>query len=139
MAWDIQVDSLTGDLMFSPIRDLAGVAGSDLLKQRISLRCKIPQGSWIYGDDSLGSTLHLTHNTPALGQPESVRGAISDALAPMSDEIQVTSIDVFKTEQNQLQAEILFHPVITEPDVPTVDDPSFPPDVDAISINIPSD
>lgn len=136
MAWDMQLEGATGDLVFSPARDFAGVSGEEILRQRISIRCKIPRGTYLYDETGqLGSTLHLIPRSPSAGQVQGAEAAVLEALAPMSDEINIISVDVMKTEDNKLQVDVNFTPVLSDPDVPIYD---IPPDadVDAVSVTV---
>ena len=139
MAWDFRLDNSTGDLVFSPSRDIAGVDSVGLLRQRVSIRCKIPRGTYMYDeDDSLGSELHLVPRSPSLAQVEDAKAAVATALEPMSSEINVTSVLAEKTENNQLQVTVAFTHVLTDYDIPTID-ANTAPDVDAVSVVIPQD
>jgi hypothetical protein len=139
MAWDMQLEGETGDLVFSPSRDIAGVSGEGLLRQRVSLRCKILKDSYIYDEDgSLGSILHLVPRSPSAAQIEDAKGAVISALGPMSGEISVTNVDITVTSLNQLQVNIEFVPIMTDTDIPTID-PSSNPEFDAISVTVTQD
>jgi phage gp46-like protein len=139
MAWDLQIENTTGDLVFSPSHDLAGVYGEGLLRQRVSMRCKVPRGSYLYDyDGDFGSDLYLVSRSPSLAQAGVARAAIMDALQPMADEIHIDDIDISVTDQNQLQASILFSTIKTDADNPVID-PSTDVDVDAISVDIVQD
>lgn len=135
MAWDMQLESVTGDLVFSPARDYAGVSGEEILRQRISIRCKIPRGTYLYDETGqLGSTLHLIPRSPSVGQLHAAEAAVMEALAPMSDEINIINVEVRKTEDNKLQIDVNFQPVLSDPDVPIYETSS--PDVDAVSVTL---
>jgi hypothetical protein len=139
VAWDIELEAETSDLVFSPARDIAGVSGEQILRQRISIRCKIPRATYMYDvDGNLGSTLHLVPRISTPAQLEAAQGAVMEALEPMSDEINIISVDTVKTEDNTLQVSVNFEPVRTDPDVPTIDD-TLLSEVDAISVTIKPD
>jgi hypothetical protein len=76
--------------------------------------------------------------SPSLAQAGVARAAIMDALQPMADEIHIDDIDISVTDQNQLQASILFSTIKTDADNPVID-PSTDVDVDAISVDIVQD
>jgi hypothetical protein len=136
MAWDIQVENETGDLVFTPSHDYAGVEAEALLRQRVSLRCKIPRDTYMYaGEDQLGSTLYQVPRNPSQAQEEDAYAAVTDALSPMSSEIDVQTIQLSKTDNNSLQVEIGFVPILTDPDVPTIDNAALP-DSDSVSVAI---
>jgi len=136
MAWDIQLESETGDLVFSPARDYAGVSGEQILRQRISIRCKIPKGTYMYDvDGTLGSTLHLVPRASSEIQLQNAQAAVMDALAPMSDEIDVQDVQVEKKPNNTLQVNVVFQPVTTDPDVPTIDSTRLA-ETDTTSVNV---
>jgi len=136
VAWDLQLEGATGDLVFSPAHDYAGVSGEEILRQRISIRCKIPRGTYLYDETGqLGSTLHLIPRSPSVGQIQGAEAAVMEALAPMSDEINIISVDVEKTEDNKLQVNVNFTPVLSDPDVP-IFDTTPDADVDAVSVTV---
>lgn len=139
MAWDIQLESMTGDLVFSPAHDIAGVGGEALLRQRVSMRCKVPRGTYLYDTDGdFGSQLHLVPRSPSPAQIEEARNAVNEALEPMRDEISIRDIVIGVTELNQLQVDVVFSAISTDPDVPTLD-PSNDPQFDAITVTVPQD
>jgi hypothetical protein len=138
LAWDIQIENEVGDIVFTPAHDIAGVGGEALLRQRVSMRCKIPRGTYLYDTDGdLGSDLHLVPRSPSPAQQEMARAAITEALEPMRDEIVIRDIEITVTEQNQLQVNVVFSPISTDADVPTIDTSSD--DIDAISVTIPQE
>jgi len=139
VAWDMQLEGETGDLVFSPARDIAGVSGEEILRQRISIRCKIPRGTYLYDETGqLGSNLHLIPRSPSVGQVQAVEAAVVEALTPMADEINVISVDVAKTEDNKLQVDVNFSPVLSDPDVP-IYDTSTVADTDVVGVTIPQE
>lgn len=136
--WDLQIENEVGDLVFTPAHDLAGVGGQALLRQRVSIRCKIPRGTYLYDiDGDLGSTLHLVPRSPSPAQMAEAREAVNTALEPMSDEITVDDVSFSFTDNDQLQINILFSPHATDPDVPTIDDSTEPGY--AISVTVPQE
>lgn len=136
MAWDIQQEGVTGDIVFSPARDIAGVDSDGLLKQRIIMRCKVPRGTYLYDlDGDFGSTLYV--RAPGF-QPNAVKDAVMEALMPMTDEIQIQSVDVTQDTLNmKIQVIVNFTPISTDPDIPTINtgEESF----DSISVTVPQD
>ena len=135
MAWDIQLESVTSDLVFSSASDIAGVSGEEIFRQRISIRCKIPRGTYLYDETgTLGSNLHLVPRSPSLAQMQEARAAVIEALSPMSDEITVIDVTAEKTEENTLQVNVNFQPVLNDPDIPIYDT-----EIDSISVTIPQE
>jgi hypothetical protein len=63
---------------------------------------------------------------------------VVEALQPMSDEIDIIDIKIEKTENNAMQVNVDFTPVLTDPDVPTINSDAAP-EIDAISVTIPQD
>jgi len=61
-----------------------------------------------------------------------------EALMPMTDEIQIQSVDVTQDTLNmKIQVIVNFTPISTDPDIPTIDtgEESF----DSISVTVPQD
>jgi hypothetical protein len=108
MAYDFALDPATGDFLFGPTRDVIGVTGPELDSQRISIRCKIPRGTFVYDEEgTLGSFLHLIPRNPPssqLGLAENyVREALEDA-----DGISVEDVSVSADSYGMLNADIKF-------------------------------
>lgn len=83
MAYDVALHP-SGDWLFGPSRDIQGVTGPELDRQRIIVRCKIPRGSFVYdADDSLGSRLHEVTRFPGGGDLSAVRAYVTEALEGM--------------------------------------------------------
>jgi hypothetical protein len=100
--WDLALDGESGDILFSPTRDLLGATGDGLTRQRILLRCKIPRGSWQYDDDkTLGSRLNTISRFPSSRQINEAPGIVREALEPM-DDIVLNDVQVSTTDKNQL-------------------------------------
>lgn len=97
MAFDLALSD-TNDLIFGPTRDLLGVTGVELDKQRIQVRCKIPRGSFIYDDDGqLGSNLILVPRNPGTMQLRVAESYVHEALDDMEG-ISVQSVDASVSE-----------------------------------------
>lgn len=108
MSWDIALDPDTGDFMFSPTRDLIGVSGPELDRQRIIIRSKIPRGSFMYDESrTLGSYLHLIARNPTPSQVSDAKTYILEALND-ADGISVQSVDMEVNNAGQLIARISF-------------------------------
>lgn len=106
MAWDLALDSLTGDLVFGPTLDLLGVSGPELDVQRIIVRTKIPRGSFVYDEDkTLGSNLHLVSRNP--NRVEEARSYIMEALAE-ADGISVDEVLISLDDFGQMVADVKF-------------------------------
>jgi hypothetical protein len=118
--FDVAISS-DGDLIISGNRDLAGIDGTNLIEQRMRLRCRIPRGEWVYDDDRrLGSKLHtILGSDPAKAIPE-IQVFINEALRGMEDatiqEIQVNQ------EGRQLTAIIAYEPVVPSDEIKTIEE-----------------
>lgn len=127
MAFDLAL-SHAHDLIFGPSRDLLGVTGVELDKQRIQVRCKIPRGSFIYDEGGeLGSNLILVPRSPGTMQLRLAESYAHEALddmegisiqsvtASMTDE--GIAIDVKFTQDSPLDADARLEDVNSEDDV----------------------
>lgn len=95
MAFDLQVDLSSGDLVFDAKRDLAGVEAENLIKQRIHTRLTIERGTFIYDrTGTLGSRLFSMLGIGIPRNSDSLRMLIEEALQPM-DDINIQSVEVF--------------------------------------------
>jgi len=102
MAWDLGLDPATGDFIFGANRDLMGVSGEDLDRQRISVRVKIPLGTFAYDEtELLGSRLHSALRLPMERGLAEIPKLIEEALAPMSD-IQIRDVLVEMDEEGKI-------------------------------------
>lgn len=137
MPWDIQQEGETGDVVFTPTHDLAGISSEGLLKQRVIMRCRVRRGTWLYDlDGNFGSNLLQVTRSPSRSQIDATRAAVIEALEPMSDEIKIHSVDVVKKDESAIQVTVNFSAISTDPDVPTVESLSTV-EFDAISVTIP--
>lgn len=93
MAYDLAL-SENGDLIFSAIRDLQGIAGVGQINQRIRTRLKIPLSTWVYDDDgNLGSQLYtLSTMNPNEAQVRT-EAYVRESLRQM-DDISVDSVEL---------------------------------------------
>jgi len=107
MPWDLAISNLD-DLVFSPSRDWMTVTGIDLLHQRILLRLKMKRGSWIFDETKeLGSNLDLALR---MNQPDAIAeidSLIAEALDPISDEIEITNVEVVPTPRNERSVDVV--------------------------------
>lgn len=115
MAWDLALDGGSGDFIFGPSRDLLGVTGTELVNQRILIRCGIPRGSFLY-DETLGSRLQEISRQPSERQLREAPTLVQEALEPM-DDIRVTSINVEITEDNRLFLDVQWQPIVSDNEV----------------------
>lgn len=93
MPYDLLI-SENGDLVFSAIRDLQGIAGVGQVNQRIRTRLKIPLGTWTYDDDgTLGSNLYALSSANPLEAQTRAEAYVREALRPMTD-INVDSVEL---------------------------------------------
>lgn len=95
MAWDLQLDLQSGDLVFNANRDLASVVGPDTLTQRIHIRLLMERGSFLFDETgTLGSRLNRAGlRLPMTQAKVGITALIREALAPMND-ITINSIVV---------------------------------------------
>jgi len=87
MSWDLRISLETGDLIFAPNMDLAGVIDLDVVQQRIHTRLKTDRGSFIYDTvGTLGSRLrHLGTRLNSTNFEQGIEFYIREALEPMGD------------------------------------------------------
>lgn len=108
MSFDLALDPNTGDFMFGPTHDLAGITGEKLASQRMTIRAKIPRGSFIYDQDgTLGSFLYLISRNPSSSQLRDARSSLQEALADM-DGVEINDINVNTDESGKLVATVKF-------------------------------
>lgn len=121
MAFDLQIDLSTGELVFDAKRDFAGVQAESLIKQRIYNRLKIERGTFIYDrTGTLGSRLASILGSGIPRNESSLRMLIQEALDPMTD-INITDIEVFTygdgsdmvTDMRKIAAKISYQIVLT--------------------------
>jgi hypothetical protein len=106
MAWDIQLDHETGDIVFNGTRDLAPVVGSEILRQRISTRLKVEYGSFMF-DRTLGSRIRGLLGSGVPRTQQNLKSIIMDALEPM-DDITVLDVIISYPDSRTVAASILY-------------------------------
>lgn len=107
MAWDLALSD-TGDLIFGPNRDLLGVSGQELDKQRIVVRCRIPRGSFIYDEDeTLGSNLHTISRYTSARQLSLAEAYVQEALADMEG-VDVEEVEAALTDEGYVGIRVKF-------------------------------
>lgn len=96
MAYDLALDPVTGDWLFSGNRDFQGVEGEQVIAQRIRNRLRIVRRAWQLdpSDGALGSRLEEAFRLPRGRLMRELRLMVDEALAPMSDDIEVTGVVV---------------------------------------------
>lgn len=96
MAYDIATDPKTGDWLFSANRDIQHIEGADVIAQRIRHRLKIVRDAWPLdpSEGALGSRLEQVFRLPRGRIVREIPLIVQEALAPMSDEIDVTTVEV---------------------------------------------
>jgi hypothetical protein len=115
VAWDIKISEFQ-DLVYTPGRDLQTLTGEALISQRIFVRLKINQGSWIFDeDDTLGSNLYIGLHLNETQALEQIPLLVSDALDPMRDEIEITDIFMRPSEvaENGVDLFIEYRPILS--------------------------
>jgi hypothetical protein len=113
MAYDLALAS-NGDLIFAANRDLLGVSGTPQIEQRISLRIKIPRGSWVYDEDQrLGSRMHR-----ALQQsPDRAMVEIPIIIREALDDMDDIAIGEVQLRENALSIDIVIdYTIMTLPE-----------------------
>jgi hypothetical protein len=118
--FDLAISS-SGDLIIAGNRDLIGIDGTNLIEQRMRLRCKIPRGSWVYDDNQrLGSSLHtILGSNPNRVLPQ-IAVFVNEALRGM-EETQVLDVDL-KQEGKQITAIVTYEPIVPPDEVKTTDE-----------------
>jgi hypothetical protein len=93
MAVDLAFNFKVGDLAVAPNKDLDRKTGADLVEQRIRVRLKIVQGSWLLDPTggSLGSRLVDALRLPMFRAETEIPLIVQEALEPM-DDISVTNV-----------------------------------------------
>jgi phage gp46-like protein len=96
MAYDLAIDPVTGDWLFSGNRDFQGVEGEQVIAQRIRTRLRIVRRAWALdpSDGALGSRLEEAVRLPRGRVLRELRLMVDEALAPMSDDIELTDVVV---------------------------------------------
>lgn len=120
MAFDIALDTKTGDVAFTPNLDFQGVRGSQVVAQRLMARLLIERG-W-EGDPTgaLGSRLRDALRMPRDRALRELRLYVEEALAPMED-ISISSIDVEEADDPRSARISLSYTVIEPGDLPALD------------------
>lgn len=93
MPIDIAYDFSAGDIVIAPNKDVDRRTGLSLIDQRIRMRLKIFQGSWLYDPTggTLGSRLSEATRMPIFRAIQEVPLLVREALQPM-DDIDVTNV-----------------------------------------------
>ena len=108
MAYDFATDPVTGDWVFSANRDIQGVEGEQVIAQRIRHRLRIIRRAWELdpSDGSLGSRLHETLRLPRQRVLLEMRLIVDEALAPMSEDIELVDVRATETGTGGVKVEI---------------------------------
>jgi hypothetical protein len=95
MAWDVAIDLVTGDLVWTGVNDFGSRDGSALDKQRIHVRLFVERGEFIYDptNGALGSRLLDILRLPRQRALNEAELYIREALEPM-DDIEVVNVGV---------------------------------------------
>jgi hypothetical protein len=108
VAYDFALDANTGDFVFGPNRDILGATGPQLDMQRISIRCKIPKGTFTYDEDGiLGSLLYLIPRNPSPARQEEAKAYVREALED-ADGITVDNVELRVEEDGALSIDVQF-------------------------------
>lgn len=108
MAYDFALDPYTGDFLFGPTRDIIGVTGPELDAQRVSIRCKIPRGTFTYDEDgTLGSFLYLISRNPSRQQLQDAKGYVAEALEDMEG-VTIDNIEPTVDEMGRVNIGVTF-------------------------------
>lgn len=106
MPFDLAI-SENGDLIFSAIRDLQGIAGVGQVNQRIRTRLKIPLGSWVYDEDgTLGSQLYALVSSNPLEAQARAEAYVRESLRNM-DDISVDHVELVP-ESNSFTVNVFY-------------------------------
>jgi|SRR5215467_2222375 len=122
MAYDLAL-SPHGDLIFGGNRDFAGVSGTDLVNQRITIRLVTHRGAWFYDPDgTLGSDLYqMAGKSPDAALEIDAR--VRDALREM-DDIEIQDILWIWDEDTKSIIVKVEYVVAAEADQSTLDSPT---------------
>jgi hypothetical protein len=110
MAVDLAFDFKVGDLAIAPNKDLDRKTGSDLVEQRIRVRLKIIQGSWLLDPTggSLGSRLIDALRLPMFRAVTEIPLIVQEALEPM-DDINVTNVVAAPNEDDSSSVDLTIY------------------------------
>lgn len=120
MAYDLKLGE-HGDLILAPNRDILGVAGPELVAQRIRNRLLIQRGTWVYDkEDQLGSMLHTLFAGEVLDEAaERATMLVHEACRPM-DDVSITGVELAEDEDsNSLVVFVSFSSVELDTDFPS--------------------
>ena len=143
MAWDIAVDLVTGDLVWTGVNDFAARDGSALDKQRIHVRLFIERGEFIYDptNGALGSRLLDILHLPRQRALNEADLYVREALEPM-DDIEVANVGVEEVlvpvtgavDQRVIRLTVSYHPKFDNSDIST------PPEttLESFAIDVPA-
>lgn len=120
--YDFAVDPKTGDWVFSSNRDIQGVEGNDVVKQRILNRLRIVRGSWDLDPTNgmLGSRLDTLFRIPRQRAVMEAHLMVEEALAPMSD-VNVTKVTVEEEGLGGLRLKIEYEIISSDDFLPASD------------------
>lgn len=107
--FDLALDKPSGDWLLSPYFDLTSLKhGSDVINQRIWIRCRIPRG-WM--NDPSGGKLGSRLRMATRGQRDraliEIPLFIEEALSPM-DDVDVQEIEIIKLDEQSVLAKITY-------------------------------
>ena len=107
MSWDLAL--LNGDMVHSASGDWSSISGTDLLNQRISIRCRLHRGEWVYDEDNtLGSQLYSLVGMPPDKAQALAQAYVREALRDM-DEINIDNVQVQALTNRSITAIIFYH------------------------------
>ena len=125
MALDLAINVNTGDLIFSPNRDLQYAQGDQIIRQRIHARLMIAK-PWALDPTGgeLGSRIYSFLRSTTDKAKTQLRTAVMEALAPI-DEISVETVDVSTPDQRTVRIAIQYVMLdvdleVTQTDVQTI-------------------
>lgn len=116
MPVDLAFDFKGGDLAVAPNKDLDRKTGSDLVEQRIRVRLKIVQGTWLLDPTggSLGSRLVDALRLPMFRATTEIPLIVQEALEPMTD-ISVTNVIAAPDEDDSSSIDItIFYAILDD-------------------------
>lgn len=117
MPLDLALDPNTRDLVISPRFDFSVRTGTEVIKQRITNRLRIPAGEWHLDptDGTLGSHMKDLTRMPTFQVETDAPRVIREALAPM-DDIIVHEVLVTIDPKNAKKVNISLTYAAIEPD-----------------------
>lgn len=130
MPVDLAIDPNTRDLVISPRSDLSLRTGTEVVKQRITTRLRIPAGEWALDptDGLLGSHMKTLLRMPVFQIVTDAPRVIREALEPMED-IIVHDVSVVPDAKDSRKLIVSLRYSVIEPDGTETDEQDLTTDI----------